>query len=81
MLIKVTKKNPIFKVELLFISNVEYNKLISKENMTAKGLQHKVCEEELPPPPPKVKSLSRADVGIQNLGFPPSRCDSSTVIK
>lgn len=51
MLIKVTKKNPIFKVELLFISNVEYNKLISKENMTAKGLQHKVCEEELPPPP------------------------------
>lgn len=50
MLIKVTKK-PIFKVELLFISNVEYNKSISKENMTAKGLQHKVCEEELPPPP------------------------------
>lgn len=49
MLIKVTKKTPIFKVELLFISNVEYNKLISKENMTAKGLQHKVCEEELPP--------------------------------
>lgn len=80
MLIKVTKKTPIFKVELLFISNVEYNKLISKENMTAKGLQHKVCKEELPPPP-KVKSLSRADVGIQNLGFSPSRCDSSTVIK
>lgn len=81
MLIKVTKNPHIFKVELLFISNVEYNKLISKENMTAKGLQHKVCEEELPPPPPKVKSLSRADVGIQNLGFSPSRCDSSTVIK
>lgn len=55
MLIKVTKNPHIFKVELLFISNVEYNKLISKENMTAKGLQHKVCEE-LPPPLPKSRA-------------------------
>lgn len=58
MLIKVTKK-PIFKVELLFISNVEYNKSISKENMTAKGLQHKVCEEELPPPPQSQEPVTR----------------------
>lgn len=59
MLIKVTKKTPIFKVELLFISNVEYNKLISKENMTAKGLQHKVCEEELPPPSQSQEPVTR----------------------
>lgn len=60
MLIKVTKKNPpIFKVELLFISNVEYNKLISKENMTAKGLQHKVCEKELPLPSQSQEPVTR----------------------